>query len=104
MCQKAHGAAFVTWVGVEESQVSIYDQDDFLNWYPSSEEAKRGFCSQCGSCLFFRSHKWPKEIHIARANFTGEIDRKPQVHVYYNTHVEWCVVNDNLPRKSEPNT
>ena len=103
LCQKTHGAAFVTWVGLERSQVSIQNQDDLLSWYPSSEGAKRGFCSRCGSSLFFCSLKWPTEIHITRANFIERVDREPQVHAYYDTHVTWFDVNSDLPKKSEPN-
>lgn len=28
--------------------------DDTLTWYTSSDFAKRGFCSRCGSSLFYR--------------------------------------------------
>jgi len=101
-CQRAHGAAFVTWVGVEQSLVAISDQDGLLNWYSSSRDAERGFCARCGSSLFFRSSKWPGELHIARANFTDPIDREPQAHGYYDTHVQWFAVVDSLPRKSDP--
>ena len=101
-CQRAHGAPFVTWVGAAESRVTIRDQDGFLNWYSSSEEAERGFCSRCGSSLFFRSLKWPAELHIARANFTDAIDREPQAHVYFDTHAKWFAVTDDLPKKPDP--
>ena len=78
MCQRAHGAAFVTWVGMEEPRVRIEDRDGLLRWYKSSPEAERGFCSRCGSTLFFRSTRWPGELHIVLANFVDEVDRAPQ--------------------------
>jgi hypothetical protein len=101
-CQRSHGAAFVTWVSAEETQVAIHDPEGLSRWYASSNEADRGFCSHCGSSLFFRSVKWPGEIHIARALFTDPIDREPQVHGYYDTHVEWFTVTDDLPKKNNP--
>jgi len=101
-CQRTHGAAFVTWVSAEELRVAILDSDELLRWYASSSEADRGFCSHCGSSLFFRSVKWPGELHIARANFVDPIDRQPQVHGYYDTHVEWFTVVDDLPKKGDP--
>ena len=101
MCQKAHGSAFVTWVGVNKVQVNIDDSDKRLIWFKSSKDAKRGFCSNCGSTLFFRSKNWPEELHIARANFIESLDRKPQSHGYYDTHVSWLTVNDDLPKKPE---
>lgn len=102
MCQRAHGAAFVTWVSVDPSQVIVHDPENKLYWYTSSPEAERGFCMHCGSSLFFRSSRWPDELHIVRANFVELLDRDPQVHGFYDTHVSWFVVNDNLPKKPAP--
>lgn len=101
MCQRAHGAAFVTWVSVPESKVTLHDPERVLRWYASSSPAQRGFCSRCGSTLFFRSTKWPGELHITRANFTAPVDRHPQVHGYYETHVDWVSVADDLPKQRE---
>ncbi len=97
-CRRAHGAAFVTWVGVDDSSVNINSQS--LNWYQSSTQAQRGFCKQCGSTLFFRSSNWPGELHISRANITDAIDQQPQVHAYFDSHVEWVCINDELPKKN----
>lgn len=101
LCQRAHGAAFVTWVSVPDTGVIIKDEGN-LHWYRSTPEAERGFCIQCGSSLFFRSTKWPGELHIVRANFTDEMDRLPRVHAFYETHVEWLSVEDDLPKKNNP--
>ena len=102
MCRRAHGAAFVTWVGAETASVSIVDPGSKLRWYRSSPGAERGSCSRCGSPLFFRSEKWPGELHIARANFDTELDRAPQAHAFYDTHVAWFEPNDSLPKKPAP--
>lgn len=102
MCQRAHGAAFVTWVGMAENKVQIDDAQLQLRWYQSSPEAQRAFCACCGSPLFFRSAQWPGEIHVARASIAGELDRLPQMHGYYDTHVAWFEVQDQLPKRSAP--
>jgi hypothetical protein len=104
ICQRAHGAAFVTWVSVDESRMTVRDSEKRLTWHESSADSKRGFCSRCGSHLFFRSSRWPGEWHIARANFTTPVDREPQVHAFYETHVPWFVFNDELPKKPSPTT
>ena len=101
-CQRAHGAAFVTWVSVTSEQASIADAGGKLRWYASQPGAQRGFCSECGSPLFFRSEGWPGELHIARALFTDPLDREPQVHGYYDTHAAWANVVDDLPKKVDP--
>lgn len=98
MCQRAHGAAFVTWVGTVAARAIV--EGATLRWHRSSPEAERGFCASCGSTLFFRSSRWPGELHIVRANFDGAIDREPQAHVFWETHVPWFDVADGLPRKT----
>lgn len=99
MCQRAHGAAFVTWIGYVEEDVEILDADENLTWFSSSEQGERGFCNQCGSMMFFRSTRWPGELHITRASVAGEIDRAPQAHAHYDTHVPWLQLGDDLPRR-----
>lgn len=104
MCRRAHGAAFVTWVGVDEGRVRIDDPHGRLRWYTSSPGAERGFCSHCGSTLFFRSRRWAGELHIVLANFDDPVDRAPQSHAFWDAHVDWVKLadGDGLPRKPAP--
>ena len=99
LCRRAHGAAFVTWVGVAVEQFEIL-AGETLTWFESSPEARRGFCTRCGSSLLFESQRWPGEIHVVRAALPGEIDREPSVHAFASTAVGWCHCDDGLPRKS----
>ena len=99
-CRRAHGAPFVTWAGFAAVAVSIEDERSSLRWHPGVEGGMRGFCAQCGSPMFFKSERWPGELHIARALFVDPIDRAPQAHVFYETHVDWVTVGDELPKKS----
>lgn len=100
MCRRAHGAAFVTWVGMDATRVRIEDGAGALRWFSSSPGAERGFCSRCGSTLFFRSLRWDGELHVTLANLDGEPDRAPMVHAYWDTHVAWASVDpgDGLKR------
>ncbi len=105
LCRRAHGAAFVTWVGMEAARCAIDDPRSRLQWYASSPGAERGFCSRCGSMLFFRSDRWAGELHLARAQVEGDIDRAPQSHVHWDAHVDWVRLDehDGLPRQPDPN-
>jgi hypothetical protein len=102
LCRRSAGAAFVTWVGLEDRAVEVDDGHGRLAWYASSARGERGFCRRCGSTLFFRSPRWPGELHVTLANFDGPVDKVPQVHVFWDTHVAWAGVdpNDGLPRKT----
>ena len=99
-CQRAHGAAFVTWAGFEATAVTLHDTLQALRWFIAAEGGERGFCSRCGSPMFFRSARWPGELHVARALFTDPIDRAPQAHAFHDTHVAWVTLGDTLPRES----
>ena len=87
MCRRAHGAGAVTWFGARSDSFRLAAGQERLQWYRSSPAARRGFCSACGSMLFFEGERWPGEIHIARASVPGPIDREPQAHVFYDERV-----------------
>lgn len=101
LCQRAHGAAFVTWVGMKTEACAIDDPQSHLLWYASTPGAERGFCARCGSSLFFRSQRWAGELHIAAANLHNAPDRAPMAHVFWESHASWAATdpNDGLPRK-----
>ena len=101
MCQRAHGAAFVTWLGLEEDHATVTDPEDQLGWHQSSTEGRRGFCRRCGSMLFFQSSQWPGELHVTRASAVGDVDREPAGHAFYGTHVSWVTLGDTLPGKDK---
>ncbi len=98
ICQKIHGSGVVTWVGCHSESVTINDPENKLYWYSSTEGAERGSCSHCGTQLFFRSVKWPGELHVTRASLLSPVDREPTGHSYYDSHVDWLTLGDELPR------
>jgi len=98
-CQRFHGAAVVTWVGVKADNFRLTSGADSLCWYRSSAPAQRGFCGECGSSFLFQSEQWPGEMHICRSNLKDPIDREPEGHVHYDSHAPWLQLGDELPRK-----
>jgi len=99
MCRQSHGAACVTWVGVAEEGFAITAGKRAVTWHDSSTDAQRGFCRECGSSMFFRSMRWPGEVHVTLANLVGPIDRDPEAHAYWGSHVPWFEPGDDLPRR-----
>lgn len=102
LCRRAHGAAFVTWFGAAVERFRIARGEELLRWYRSTPGARRGFCSECGSTLFFEGDRWPGEIHIALAHMEGPIDRDPSAHVFFDSGVGWIHLDDGLPRLGGP--
>ena len=97
-CRRAHGAAFVTWIGFNKSQFTLEDPNGFLVGYHTDTQATRSFCKSCGTTLFFEAPRWEGEIHIALANVTDSHDLEPDAHVYADRAVSWCPINDDLAR------
>ena len=85
MCQRWTGGPFI---GADYRNGDVVlTKDDMLKWYASSDWAKRGFCSECGSSLFYRLNdnpefwavcagalEMPNNINISKEIF---IDEKP---------------------------
>lgn len=100
LCQKNAGAAFVTWAGFNEQDVQIDDSNKTLKWYSATENAYRGFCNECGSTIFFKSARWPNELHITVVNILEPLDSLPQMHVNWSSHQAWLHLADDLPKTS----
>jgi hypothetical protein len=98
MCQRNHGAAFVTWFGVPKEQLSVESGLDRLVVSKSSDHGTRSFCGGCGSSLFCDSNTHPDTTDVVLAAMKSAIDRPPQAHVYYDSHVDWASADDHLPR------
>lgn len=97
-CREAHGAAFVSWVGIAADRFRITAGEELLNWYQSTPQSRRGFCSRCGTTMFFASTLCPGEMHVTRTSLPAEIDRAPQLHCFFDQHVAWAEPGDALPR------
>lgn len=98
MCQRAHGAGYVTWVGVPYSQFRLVSGRENLRVFQSSDHGRRSFCQVCGSSLFCESSHQPAVIDIVLANLHDKIDRDPQAHYYFSDRAEWVAIGDELPR------
>jgi hypothetical protein len=98
MCRRNHGAAFVTWFGVERGALKLLDGGDRLVRYASSGHGTRSFCASCGSSLFCESTQKPEEIDVVLANMDASIGREPDLHIHYSGHVDWVQLKDRLPR------
>jgi hypothetical protein len=96
MCRRAHGAGYVTWAGFESDHFTLLAGDHHLQWYRSSEDTRRGFCGTCGSSMLFESGRWPGETHVAMGCIDDPIDKAPQAHAYFDSHVDWMPIDEAL--------
>lgn len=90
-CQRATSAPFTAFLGLRSEQLSW--TGDIVH-YESSPNTFRGFCPSCGSRLYFRSDRWPTEIHVHAATMTDPGDYRPDAQVLVRSRAKWL---DGLP-------
>lgn len=59
-CRRFGGGPFIGLPGAKLD----FSAQDTLTWYRSSDWAERGFCSKCGSSMFYRLVDNPDEIGV----------------------------------------
>lgn len=67
MCQKLHGAAGAH-SKARKSDIT-FTEDHGLAWFASSDRARRGFCKDCGSSLF-----WEPVNQLTMGILAGSLD------------------------------
>ncbi|UCF81172.1 MAG: GFA family protein [Acidobacteriota bacterium] len=98
-CRRAHGAAFVTWLGFDDEDFRLTSNPDDLVNYHTDTGATRSFCRKCGTTLFYKSPRWEGENNVALGNVHGEADRVPEHHMYVDHKAKWHQITDSLPQK-----
>ncbi len=98
MCRKAHGAGFVTWVGVPYARFRITAGEEVLRRYDSSEHGWRRFCEHCGSSMLCESKAHPDHLDVALGALDSPIDRAPSLHVFFDDRADFVSIDDGLPR------
>lgn len=79
------------------SDFELTDASGTLKWYRSSPEARRGFCSECGSALF-----WKGDGSATISIMAGSIDQPTGLkfghHIYVADKGDFYEILDGLPQ------
>ena len=103
MCQKFHGAAFGTLVGV--IGLTWNSGFEYLKHYTAPNGTIRTFCMECGSSLGFRVKNAPiEEIELAIATFNDDIPVKIDAQIYTSYRANWCALQPDLSIFNEGRT
>jgi hypothetical protein len=68
-----------------------------LRWYVSSSEARRGFCSQCGSSLFWE-RTGAEAVSISAGLLDAPTGLRERHHIFVADKGDCYDIDDNLPR------
>ena len=97
-CRKHSGHVFAS-TDVPSSALTSQGEEA-LSWYQSSEKARCGFCSVCGSSLFWEPlfHDW---IGIAMGAFDGPTHSRLAVHIFTADKGDYYDIADGVPQKAQ---
>ena len=94
-CRKSSGHYFAS-TDVPRSAVAIRGEEN-VGWYRSSQKARRGFCSTCGSTLFW-DPVGRDSIGIAMGAFDTPTHTRLAVHVYTAEKGDYYDIADGVPQ------
>ncbi|HEY9091228.1 GFA family protein [Parasphingorhabdus sp.] len=97
-CRKQTGHYLVS-TNVPKSALSVEGEEN-VRWYPSSDNARRGFCGTCGSTLFWDPLR-KDGIAIAMGLFDGPTGAKLTHHIFTADKGDYYEITDGLPQNSQ---
>ncbi len=86
---------FVVGAGAEREAFHILSEEG-LKWYQSSDYARRGFCSNCGSALFWDDGK--TAIGINAGSLDQPTGLKLTHHIFVDEKPDYYEITDTLPK------
>ncbi len=97
-CRKQNGH-FVAATACADDQLSLSGGEN-LTWYDASETARRGFCSRCGSLMF-----WKANGSASTSIMAGSLDLPTGLVASHHIHVadkgDYYDIADGLPQHRE---
>jgi hypothetical protein len=94
-CRKQAGHRFAS-TGAKTSDIEI-DGADNITWYRASPDAERGFCSTCGSHLFWRMSAEDYTAILA-ASLDEPSGLRVTKHIFVADKGDYYEIDDDLPR------
>jgi len=95
MCQRLHGN-FGPHTKARKVNITI-TKDSGLKWYKTSNIARRGFCGECGSGLFWEPFELDATGIIA-GTLDGLTDLKTIGHIFVSEKSDFYDITDDLPQ------
>ena len=94
-CRKLSGHYFVS-TDVPRDTLTIHGPEN-LTWFQSSEKVRRGFCSTCGSSLFWDPFEqdW---IAVAMGSLDLPTNTTLGKHIHVADKGDYYEINDGLPQ------
>ena len=97
-CRKTSGHY---WAATQVSKVNLnLIKATSLSWYDSSDKARRGFCSVCGSSMFYE-RKGIDKISVSAGSLEIPTSLDRMRHIYVASKGDYYDISDDLPQFEE---
>jgi len=94
-CRKQSGHYYAA-TNAADADLAV-DGSEKITWYKASAFAKRGFCSICGSVLFWK-HNELAETSVMAGAFEQPSGLKGEVHIFVADKGDYYEIDDGLPQ------
>lgn len=94
-CRKQSGH-FYAATSAPISAILISGEDQ-ITWYQSSHRASRGFCSNCGSALFWKHNGFP-DMSILAGSLDEPTGLTAERHIFCASKGDYYEIGDGLPQ------
>lgn len=89
-------------VNVPVANLVVTKGEESLKWHRSSDYARRGFCRECGSALFWHADKlddYKDRIAIGAGALDAPTQVALQEHIFVRDKGDYYGITDGLPQK-----
>ncbi|MEM7290369.1 MAG: GFA family protein [Pseudomonadota bacterium] len=93
-CRKQTGLYYAA-TNVSDDRLRLVS-DSTLKWYQSSDVAKRGFCGECGSAMFWK-HSADDFTSILVGSIDGPTGLEIVEHIFTDDKPDWYEITDGKP-------
>ena len=98
-CRKSSGH-FQVGIEIGTDQL-VMSSDDGLSWYRASDIATRGFCSTCGSSLFWKPDHG-RYISVMAGALDHATGLRLQKHIFVADKGDYYEIEDGVPQERKP--
>jgi len=97
-CSQCRRQSGHQWASAQCKDDDLIITGDTLSWYRSSPTAKRGFCSACGSFLFWALDGEGK-TSFSLGSLNSPTGLRLEKHIFVADKGDYYAITDDLPQK-----
>ena len=94
-CRRQAGHAWPS-TGIDRDQIEIHGGEN-VGWYAATRHARRGFCRNCGSFLFWEP-SGGNHIAVSAGSFDAPTGLELKRHIFVADKGDYYEIADDLPK------